>query len=99
MKNNIRDKVICPDPKCKSPEIRIFEVSEILEYWTQDASGKLEPMPEDEKLEYGNILRVEAHCSKCGKIWTVRGVSNITELPNWKQNEELVDTAPAAATT
>jgi len=81
----MREHVVCP--KCKTSVIKIYEVSEA---WTQDEEGHLEPGPDEAIVK--DTIRVEGAClnESCGYTWRIRKASNITELPNWPE-EEYVD--------
>jgi len=81
---NKRDYVVCP--RCKTMEIKLYEVFEAIDYWEQDKDGNLLPGPNTSEI--GAVLRVEGECldQECKYRWRVRGVNNITELPNWEEN-------------
>lgn len=88
MRQSKREQVVCP--KCKGTDLYLVEVSEAYEIWKQDAEGNIVAPAKDEPQSFP-VLRVEARCQNeaCGHIWTVRGVANVTELPNWpKEGDE-----------
>lgn len=84
MKQFTREYIVCP--KCKETALDITEVSEARETWRQDDEGNLIP-PETDGAMLGAILRVEAKCTdpECGHTWTVRGIKDVEQLPNWNQ--------------
>lgn len=79
-------KVVCPS--CKSSHIKLFEVSEAYEYCIQHKDGSIELGPDEVTIQ--DIIRVEAVClePECDKTWTLLGVKNITELPNWPKEKQ-----------
>jgi len=83
-RHNIRTDIICP--KCKSKDIKLLEVSEEYRVWRQDEDGKIGP---EQEPEYGDLIGVRAICQAegCKHRWTVRGITEITELPNWPSAE------------
>ena len=91
----MREHVVCP--KCKTPIIKIYEICEAWEYWTQDEEGHLEPGPNEAIVK--DTIRVEGEClnEDCGYTWRIRKAANITELPNWP-DDEYEDTVSNAET-
>ncbi len=41
-------------------------------------------------LSEGDPYQVQAHCCRCNKTWTLRGVLQITNLPREKGKEQWV---------
>jgi hypothetical protein len=91
-RENIRTQITCP--KCKGSDIKLLEVSEEYRVWFQDGEGKI---GEEQEPEYGDLIAVRAICQNtdCNHRWTVRGITEITELPNWPSETAEGETAEA----
>jgi hypothetical protein len=92
-RENVRTQIICP--KCKGSDIKLLEVSEEYRVWYQDGEGKI---GEEQEPEYGDLIAVRAVCQNadCKHRWTVRGITEITELPNWPSETAETETAEVA---
>ena len=80
--NNTRK---CYCPKCKGKELVLTELwrNHSIEFTYSD--GKVEAA---NSLEPGDPYKVDAICSKCGHGWTLRGVTQITDIV--LRDEELI---------
>jgi hypothetical protein len=92
-RESVRTQIMCP--KCKGSDIKLLEVSEEYRVWYQNGEGKI---GEEQEPEYGDLIAVRAVCqnSDCGHRWTVRGITEITELPNWPSETAEGETTATA---
>jgi hypothetical protein len=97
-RESVRTQITCP--KCKGSDIKLLEVSEEYRVWYQDGEGKI---GDEQEPEYGDLIAVRAICQNedCKHRWTVRGITEITELPNWPKEgaeaEAAADPEPEVA--
>lgn len=90
-RNNVRSHAACP--KCKAVELEISEVCEATESWLQNEDGVIVDN-EDTGALLGKVLRVEAKCIQCDHQWVIRGIEDVTKLPNWPEDAVQEPTVP-----
>lgn len=68
-------------PKCRSCNVRWYEIYEQPMYWDQCASGI---DPEGCETRAGDII-VRGKCRDCQHQWKPKGVTQVTQLPGWTE--------------
>ena len=71
-------------PKCRSQNVRWYEIYEQPMYWDQFATGI---DPEGCETQAGEIIKVRGKCRKCQHQWKPKGVTQVTQLPGWRQDD------------
>ncbi len=66
-------------PKCKSVNLLLHELwkGAALVFYQSKSGIIADGLPED----VGNPYKVEAECRHCGHGWTLRGITQITDIP------------------
>ena len=71
-------------PKCRSQNVRWYEIYEQPMYWDQFASGI---DPEGCETQAGEIIEVRGKCRACQHQWKPKGVTQVTQLPGWRHED------------
>ena len=71
-------------PKCRSQNVRWYEIYEQPMYWDQFATGI---DSEGCETQAGEIIEVRGKCRACQHQWKPKGVTQVTQLPGWRQDD------------
>ena len=74
-------KLLCC-PKCKSPNVRWYEIYEQPMFWDQYPGRGIDP--EGTETLTGDIIAVKGKCRACQHQWAPRGITQVVHLPGWQ---------------
>ena len=74
-------KLLCC-PKCKSSNVRWYEIYEQPMFWDQYPTRGIDS--EGTETQAGDIIEVRGKCRACQHQWKPRGVTQVAQLPGWE---------------